>query len=118
MGVSLNRAELAATNLLNNLVKISLRFCLGKCMADLSKRFFQISVPKEQKDLFRLICFEDNLEGGEPHVFHFTRPPSFDPYVRFVPVREVRNDRGPLQYDHESGIDELIDTTSSLYALK
>ena len=56
-GVSLNDGVLLGVNLLNGLVEVLTRFRLGKyaCMADLSKCFFQISMPTEQQDLFRLV---------------------------------------------------------------
>ena len=54
LGVSLNQAVLAGTNLLSNLVEVLTRFRLGKfaCIADLSKCFFQVAVPEAQRDLF------------------------------------------------------------------
>ena len=44
------------------------------CMADLSKCFFQVAIPEKQRDLFRLIWFQDNiLDSGELQFFQFTR---------------------------------------------
>ena len=56
-GMSLNQAVFAGKNLLNNLVKVLTRFCLGKfaCVADPSECFFQVQIPPSQRDLFRLI---------------------------------------------------------------
>ena len=74
--VSLNQAVLAGTNLLNNLVEVLTRFRLGKfvCMADLSKCFFQVAVPKAQRDLFRIIWFSNgDLEASTPQVLRFLR---------------------------------------------
>ena len=50
---------LPGANLLNRLTDVLTRFRLGKfaCMADLSKCFFQISIPEDQRDLFRLAWF-------------------------------------------------------------
>ena len=62
--------------MLNGLVKVLTRFRLGKyaCMADLSKFFFQVSMPEDQRDLFRLIWYEDNdIDRGVIKIFHFTR---------------------------------------------
>ena len=61
-GASLNDAVLLGSNLLNNLVDVLIRFRLGKfaCMANLSKCFFQVAMPKNQQKLFRLIWFADN----------------------------------------------------------
>ena len=43
-------------------------------MADLSKRFFQISLPKDHHNLFRLIWYEDNdIDPSVTKIFHFTR---------------------------------------------
>ena len=75
-GVALNDAVFAGTNLLNNLVNVLIRFRLGKfaCIADLSKCYFQISLPESQQDLFRLIWYTDNdLNRGEIQRYRFTR---------------------------------------------
>ena len=75
-GVALNDAVFAGTNLLNDLVSVLIRFRLGKfaCMADLSKCYFQISLPESQQDLFRLIWYTDNdLDRGEIQRYRFTR---------------------------------------------
>ena len=43
-------------------------------MADLSKGFFQVSMPENQRDLFRLIGYEDNdINCGVIKIFYFTR---------------------------------------------
>ena len=49
-------------DLLNPLADILARFRLGKfaMMADLTKCFFQISVPAEQRDLFCILWFDKN----------------------------------------------------------
>ena len=56
-GSSLNRAALSGENLLNNLVEVLIRFRQGKyaCVADLIKCFFQVKIPCEQQDLFRIV---------------------------------------------------------------
>ena len=60
--MSLNDAVLPGLNLLNGLVEVLLRFRLGRlaCMADLSKCFYQVSIPRKQRDLFRLIWYRNN----------------------------------------------------------
>ena len=75
-GMSLNQAVFAAENLLSNLVEVLTRFRLGKfaCMADLSKRFFQVQIPPSQRDLFWLIWLEDNdVKTGDVQAYRFTR---------------------------------------------
>ena len=43
-------------------------------MADISKCFFQVALPREQQDLFRLIWFKNNdIHAGETQIFRFTR---------------------------------------------
>ena len=71
-GVSLNDAVLSWMNLLNDLVEILTRFRLSKyaCMADPSKCFFQVAMPEEQRDLFRIIwCKNSDFEGGNLRCF-------------------------------------------------
>ena len=75
-GVSLNQAVSAEKNLLNRLVEVLIRFRLGKyaCVADVSKSFFQVRIPRDQQDLFRIVWFENNdIEKGVAKVFRFTR---------------------------------------------
>ena len=70
-GVCLNQAVPAGTNLLNSLVEVLTRFRLGKyaCMADLRKCFFQVALPKTQRDLSRIIWFQNNdLDAREPQI--------------------------------------------------
>ena len=43
-------------------------------MVDLSKCSFQISMLEDQRDLFRLIWYEDNkIDRGVNKMYHFTR---------------------------------------------
>ena len=75
-GFSLNDAVYPGINLLSGLVESLRRFQLEKyaSMADLSKCFFQIFLPKDQHDLFRLIWYEDNdIDPGVTKIFHFIR---------------------------------------------
>ena len=61
-GLSLNSAVLAGENLLNNLVQVLTRFRLGKyaCIADVSKCFFQVGIPVDQQDWFRVVWYKNN----------------------------------------------------------
>ena len=75
-GMCLNHAVFPGANLLIRLTDVLTRFRLGRfaCMADLSKFFFQISIPEDQRDLFRLVWFKDNdIKLGETEVFRFCR---------------------------------------------
>ena len=67
---------LSGKNLLNNLVEVLIRFRQGKyaCVADLTKCFFQVGIPREQQDLFRIVWFKDNdVANGSVQVYRFTR---------------------------------------------
>ena len=94
-GASLNDAVLSGANLLNDLVEVLSRFRLGKyaCMADLSKCFFQVAMPVEQRDLFRIIwCKNSDFEGGEPQMFQFTRHVwgmNSSPYVILCAIKQL-----------------------------
>ena len=61
--LSLNQAVLAGENLLNKLVEVLIRFRLGKyaCVADVSKCFFPLGIPRDQQDLFRIVWFENMI---------------------------------------------------------
>ena len=74
-GMSLNQVVWSGVNLLNDLVKVLTRFRTGRyaCMVDLSKCFFQVSVPENQRDLLRLVWYKNNDLEGETQVFQFTR---------------------------------------------
>ena len=74
--ICLNHAVMPGANLLNRLTDVLTRFRFDRfaCMADLSKCFFQISIPEDQWDLFRLVWFKDNnITLGETKVFWFSR---------------------------------------------
>ena len=67
---------LSGENLLNNLVEVLIRFRQGKyaCVADLTKCFFQVWIPREQQNLFRIVWFKDNdVANGSVQVYRFTR---------------------------------------------
>ena len=77
-GVCINDFIETGPDLLNSLADILARFRLGKfgMMADLTKCFFQIGLPENQRDLFRILWFENNdVENGKMVKFRFTRHP-------------------------------------------
>ena len=94
-GMSLNQAVLGGGNLLNNLVAVLIRFRLGRyaCIADLSKCFFQVSLPRAQRNLFRIIWFKGNdMDSGELQTFCFTRHVwgiNSSPYVALTAIKTI-----------------------------
>ena len=77
-GVCINDFIETGPDLLNPLADILARFRLGKfaMMADLTKCFFQIGVPAEQCDLFRILWFDKNdVREGNVVTYSFTRHP-------------------------------------------
>ena len=62
-------------------------------MADLSKCFFQISVPEDQRDFFRLVWFKDNnIKLDEIEVFPFSRHVwgiNFSPYIALHAIQRL-----------------------------
>ena len=94
-GVSLNDAVYPGENLLNGLVDVLTRFRLGKfaCMADVSKCFFQVSIPESQCNLFRLIWFKDNdLVNGFTQIYRFTRHVwgvNSSPYIALLAIKRL-----------------------------
>ena len=97
-GESLNRAVLAGENLLNGLVDVLMRFRTGKyaCVADVSKCFFQIKLPRNQQDWFHIIWFKDNnMDSGEIQIFRFTRHVwgiNSSPYVALMALNRLAAD--------------------------
>ena len=75
-GVCINDFIETGPDLLNPLADILARFRLGKfaMMADLTKCFFQIGVPAEQRDLFRILWLDKNhLREGNVVTYRFIR---------------------------------------------
>ena len=73
-GVCVNDAILSGPDLLNSLVGILMCFRFGEfaLMADVTKCYFQIGLPEAQKDLFRILWYEnDDVEHGRIVPFHF-----------------------------------------------
>ena len=68
---------------------------MGKyaCVADVSKCFFQVGIPRNQQDLFRIVWFESNdLKGGKPQIFRFTRHVwgiHSSPYVTLLALKKL-----------------------------
>jgi len=94
-GMSINQAVLAGENLLNNLVDVLIRFRLGRyaCVADVSKCFFQVKIPEDQQDFFRIIWYQDNdLDNGKPQIFRFTRHVwgiNSSPYIALLALKHL-----------------------------
>ena len=93
--MSINQAVLAGENLLNGLVEVLIRFRLGRyaCVADISKCFFQVGIPCDQQDWFRIVWYENNdLDHGKPQVFRFTRHVwgiNSSPYVALLALNRL-----------------------------
>ena len=127
----LNHAVLPGTNLLNRLTDVLTRFCLGRfgCMADLSKCFFQICIPEDQQDLFRLVWFKDNdIKLGEIEVFWFSRHVwgiNSSPYIALHAIQRLI-DENPTNASrltlkvikNNLYVDELLITAESLVDIK
>ena len=95
-GTALKDAVFPGINLLNNgLVDVLTRFRKGRyaCMADLSKCFLQVSVPENQRDLFRLVWFKNNdIDEGEIHILKFTRHVwgvNSSPYIALFAIEKL-----------------------------
>ena len=75
-GMFINQAVLAGKILLYGLVEFLIRFRLGRyaCVVDISKCFFQVGIPCDQQNWFRIVWYENNdLDHGKPQMFRFTR---------------------------------------------
>ena len=75
-GRCINDSIHSGPDLLNKLSHVLARFRVGKyaLMADLSKCFFQILLPRDQRDLFRILWFSnDGIERAKLQSYHFTR---------------------------------------------
>ena len=72
--ICVNDVVMAGPDLLNPLLHVLMRFRLGKfaLMVDITQCFFQIKLPEAQRDLFRLLWFENNdIELGNIVPFRF-----------------------------------------------
>ena len=124
---SLNWAVLAGKNMLNNLLQVLLRFRLDKyvCVADVSKRFYQVGIPRNQQDLFRIVWFENNdIKGGKPQIFRFTRHVwgiNSSPYVTLLALKRLiaKNPANASQVtlkavEHNCYMDDLLLSSDSI----
>ena len=129
-GSALNDAVLSGVNLLNNLVDVLTRFRVGKyaCMADLSKCFFQVSLPENHRDLFRLVWFRNSdIDGGYIQLFLFTRHVwgiNSSPYIALFAIQrlisENPTDAGELTLtaiENNRYMDDLLLSSDSLVDL-
>ena len=93
-GVCINDFIETGPDLLNSLGDILARFRLGKfaMMADLTKCFFQIGVPAEQRDLFRILWFDKNdVREGNVVTYRFTCHPwgvKSSPFIASFAIRK------------------------------
>ena len=62
LGTSINDHILPWPDLLNSLINVLSQFHLGEyaITADLRECFFQVRIPENQRDFFRLLWFEDD----------------------------------------------------------
>ena len=111
---------------LNILSHVLARFRIGKyaLMADVSKCFLQILLPKEQQDLFRILWFkENNFHNGEIEEFKFTRHVwgiISSPYIACRAIRKVTEENPTRASDitlkkirHFMYMDDLLVSTDS-----
>ena len=109
-GVCINDFIETGPDLLNSLADILARFRLGKfgMMADLTKCFFQIGLPENQRDLFRILWFENNdVENGKMVKFRFTRHPwgvKSSPFIASFAIQKTLE-------DNATGASELTRST-------
>ena len=74
-GRCVNDVLMPGSDLLNPFVHVLTRFSRGKfgLMADVTKCFFQISLPESRRDLFRYLWFEhDNIDTGKIVSYRFS----------------------------------------------
>ena len=96
-GVSINDFIETGPDLLNPLADNLARFRLGKfaIMADLTKWFFQIGVPAEQRDLFRILWFDKNdVRERNVVTYWFTRHPwgvKSSPFIASFAIQKTLN---------------------------
>ena len=68
-GMFINQAVLEGENFLNCLLDVLIRFCLSRyaCVADFSKCFFQVRIPCDQQDWFKIVWYENiDLDYEKP----------------------------------------------------
>ena len=104
-GVCVNEFIETGPDLLNSLADILARSRLGKfdMMAYLTKCFFQIGLPKDQRGLFRILWFDNNDIGqGKVVKFRFTRHPwgvKSSPFIASFAIQKTLEDNATGAFD-------------------
>ena len=94
-GTCVNDIIMSGPDLLNPLLHVLTRFRLGKyaLMSDVTKCFFQIQLPAAQRDLFRLLWFENNdVERGKLVSYCFRVHPwgiKSSPYIACLAFKKL-----------------------------
>ena len=94
-GTCVNDIIMSGPDLLNPLLHVLTRFRLGKyaLMSDVTKCFFQIWLPAAQRDLFRLLWFENNdVERGKLVSYRFRVHPwgiKSSPYIACLAFKKL-----------------------------
>ena len=94
-GRCVNDVLMSGPDLLNPLVHVLTRFRRGKfgLMADITKCFFQIALPESQRDLFRILWFEnDNIDTGKIVPYRFCVHPwgiKSSPYIACLAFKKM-----------------------------
>ena len=94
-GTCVNDIIMSGPDLLNPLLHVLTRFRLGKyaLMSDVTKCFFQIQLPAAQRDLFRLLLFENNdVETGKLVPYRFRVHPwgiKSSPYIACLAFKKL-----------------------------
>ena len=94
-GTCVNDTIMSGPDLLNPLLHVLTRFRLGKyaLMSDVTKCFFQIQLPAAQRDLFRLLWFENNdVERGKLVSYRFRVHPwgiKSSPYIACLAFKKL-----------------------------
>ena len=125
-GTFINEALLAGENLLNGLVDDWICFRLGKYayVADISKCFFQVRIPCDQLDWFRIVWYCNNdLDNEKSQIFRFTRHVwgiKSSPYTAILALqRLVEENQLPLQAIKKNRyMDDILLASDSLCDLE
>ena len=94
-GTCVNDIIISGPDLLSPLLHVLTRFHLGKyaLMSDVTKCFFQIKLPAAQRDLFRLLLFENNdVERGKLVSYRFRVHPwgiKSSPYIACLALKKL-----------------------------
>ena len=94
-GRSINSCIHSGPDLLNSLANVLAKFRMGQyaLMADITKCFFQTSLPEHQQDLFRILWYkDDDISKGELQPYKFTRHVwgiVSSPYIACVAIRKT-----------------------------